>query len=258
MWFKITSFFRFLKTSTNQHGVHSPFVYNLVTKCFYTKTNKSKINSFITIKQWLNSNKKIITVTDFGNGSKTFKSNNRKVSDIAKIAGISTKRALLLIRVIEYFKPQTILEIGTSVGLGTSALSIGNPNAQIISLEGCENTASIAQELFKANNFNTIKLVTGNFNNTIPLTINNKQFDLIYFDGNHTKDATLKYFRQCLSTIHNDSVFIFDDINWSKEMQLAWKEIKNHPKVTITIDIFFWGFVFFRKEQAKQHFTIRI
>lgn len=257
-WFKIRSFITFLLASTNQHGVHSPFVYDLVTKCFNTKTNPSKMNAFNKIRKSLYSNHKKITITDYGKGSSFFKNNERKVSDIAKIAGISTKRAKLLLRIIDYFKPKNILEIGTSAGLGTSVLSIGNPEAEIITLEGCENTAQIAKELFNTNHLNNIQLVVGNFNKTLSSVIKNKHYDLIYFDGNHQKKATLDYFNQCLETTNNDSVFIFDDINWSPEMQLAWKDIKNHPKVTITINTFFLGIVFFRKEQEKQHFTIRI
>jgi len=257
-WFKIRSFITFLLASTNQHGVHSPFVYDLVTKCFNTKTNPSKMNAFNRIRKLLYSNHKKITITDYGKGSSFFKNNERKVSDIAKIAGISTKKAKLLLRIIDYFKPKNILEFGTSVGLGTSVLSIGNLEAEIITLEGCKNTAQIAKELFNTNHLNNIQLVVGDFNETLSSIIKNKHYDLIYFDGNHQKKATIDYFNQCLETTNNDSVFIFDDINWSPEMQLAWKDIKNHPKVTITINTFFWGIVFFRKEQEKQHFTIRI
>lgn len=257
-WFKIRSFITFLLASTNQHGVHSPFVYDLVTKCFNAKTNPSKTNAFNRIRKSLYANHKNITITDYGKGSSFFKNNERNVSDIAKIAGISNKRAKLLLRIIDYFKPKNILEIGTSVGLGTSVLSIGNPEAKIITLEGCENTAQIAKELFNINHLNNIQLVVGNFNKTLSSTLKNKHYDLIYFDGNHQKTATLDYFNKCLETTNNDSVFIFDDINWSPEMQQAWNEIKNHPKVTITINTFFWGIVFFRQEQEKQHFTIRI
>ena len=257
-WFKIKAFVTFLLASKNRHGIHSPFVYHLVTKCFNSQTNPSKIKSLNVIQKSLYSNHKSITITDFGKGSSVFKSNERKVSDIAKIAGISKKRSALLIRIIDCFNPKSILEIGTSVGLGTSTLSIGNPEAKIVTLEGCEKTAEVAKELFITNHLNNIQLLIGNFNDTLPSAVKDKHFDLIYFDGNHQKSATLQYFNQCLETAHNDSIFIFDDINWSPEMQLAWKEIKIHPKVTITINTFYWGFVFFRREQEKQHFTVRV
>jgi predicted O-methyltransferase YrrM len=258
MWFKIKLYIHFLFKSTNKHGVHSPFVFDLITKCFNRKTNLAQKNKFITIKKWLLTDKTILNVTDFGSGSKVFKTNKRKVCDISKVAGIRTKNALLLIRLIDYFKPKSILEIGTSVGLSSTALSIGNSNTKIISLEGCPNTANYATQLFERFNFSNIEVFTGEFNKTLPNIIQNKSFDFIYFDGNHTQKATLNYFIQCLKTAHNNSVFIFDDINLSKEMNQAWSTIKEYPEVTVTINTFYWGIVFFRKEQNKQHFTIRI
>lgn len=258
VWFKIKSFIVFLLASKNKHGVHSPFVYDLVAKCFNSHTNPAKMRAFYKIQKSLYSNQNRITITDYGKGSSVFKSNERKVCDIAKIAGINKKKAALLLRIIDYFNPQNILEIGTSVGLGTSVLSIGNPEANIVTLEGCKNTADVAKEVFSKNHLNNIQLVVGNFKDTLSDVLKNKQFDLIYFDGNHQKEPTLQYFHQCLNTIHNNSIFIFDDINWSPEMQMAWQEIKNHPKVTVTINTFFWGMVFFRKEQKKQHFVIRV
>ncbi|WP_457615540.1 O-methyltransferase [Lutibacter sp.] len=257
MWFKIKSFLAFLIKSTNQHGVHSPFIFSLVTQCFYSKTNPQKKELVNRIRHWLYHNNKAIQIQDFGKGSKVFKSNRRKVSAIAKVAGISRKKSLLLIRLIEYFSFNTILEIGTSVGLGTSCMSIGNPKALITTLEGCKNTAHEATLVFKKFNLNNIKCVVGEFNGTLPKVLTHS-FDLIYFDGNHQKKETLNYFNQCLPFFHNNSVAIFDDINWSKEMQETWSEIKNFPEVTITIDTYFWGIVFFRKEQVKQHFVIRL
>jgi predicted O-methyltransferase YrrM len=83
-------------------------------------------------------------------------------------------------------------------------------------------------------------------------------YQLIYFDGNHSKEATLQYFNLLLPTITNETVWIFDDIHWSTDMTEAWETIKKHPKVKVTIDTFQWGLVFFRSEQEKEHFTIRV
>lgn len=258
MWFKISTFFTFFINSSNEHGIHSPFVYDVVTKCFYKKTNSTKVLLFKKIKNSLKKNHSRIEVSDFGKGSRVFKSNMRKVSDIAKIAGISTKKALLLIRMMEYFNPKNILEIGTSVGLGSCALSIGNSNSTILTLEGCNNTAIVAEKIFNKFQLKNILLSVGNFQNTLPEITKNTNFDIIYFDGNHQKEATLSYFDLCLKTVHNNSIFIFDDIYWNKEMSETWEIIKQHPKVTVTINTYFWGIVFFRNEQLKQHFTIRI
>jgi len=145
----IIEYLKSLTKSSNQHGVHSPFVYDLITKCFYKKTDASSFKLFSKIKQQALGNKTFIKITDFGAGSKVFKSKNREVSKIAKVSGISNKKAKLLIRLIAYFKPLNILEIGTSIGLGTSAIKIGNSDSQITTLEGCPETSKIAQELFK-------------------------------------------------------------------------------------------------------------
>ncbi|WP_298115235.1 O-methyltransferase [Flavobacterium sp.] len=265
----IKSYLKFLWNSKNQHGVHSPFVYNLVTKCFY---DKKKYPEYSILKDYRNSllqNKNTIEVTDFGAGSRVFKSNTRAINQIAKNAGISSKRAELLFRIVNYFQPKNILEIGTSLGLATSALSLGleaktnraklNSKSKIITLEGCPKTMSIAKNQCEFQNLNNIEFVNTKFEdflkNPKPETRNPK---LIYFDGNHSKKATLEYFELLLPSITNDSIWIFDDIHWSKDMEEAWEIIKNHHKVTVTIDTFQWGIVFFRTEQEKEHFVIRV
>jgi len=254
----IKEYLKFLIKSSNEHGVHSPFVFDLVTKCFYKKNNVYKWKNFLSIKKQLLDNKNYIKVTDFGSGSKVFNSNERQILKIVKVAGISNKKAKILIKIINYFSPKNILEIGTSVGLGTSAFKIGNLNSEITTLEGCPETAKVAKDLFLNNSLKNIEIIIGDFKETLPKVVKNDSFDCIYFDGNHTKKATLTYFNYCLPTIKNNSFWIFDDIYWNSEMKQAWSKIKNHPKVTVSVDVFHFGIVFFRKEQAEEHFKIRV
>jgi predicted O-methyltransferase YrrM len=199
-----------------------------------------------------------ILVNDFGAGSKVFKGNLRSVSKIAKIASVRRKYGLLLMRLVPYLKISNSLELGTSMGIASSCIGFADAQAKLLTLEGCENTANVAKEQFDFFGLKNIEVIVGDFNQTLQINIENKLFDMIYFDGNHTKEATLRYFTQTLQSKHNDSVFIFDDIHWNAEMCDAWKEIKKHSEVTVTIDTFQWGIVFFRKEQKKEHFTIRI
>ncbi|GGF12683.1 O-methyltransferase [Flavobacterium limi] len=258
MLFQIKSYLKFLWNSKNEHGVHSPFVFNLLTKCFYDKKSKPEYLILNNYRKSLLENKNFIEVTDFGAGSKVFKSNKRQIAKIAKTAGISKKHAELLFRLTHYFQPENILEIGTSLGLATSALALGNPKAKITTLEGCPETSSIAKTQFQKFNFDTIESIVSEFQEYFKnLKVETVTFQLIYFDGNHSKKATLDYFEHLLSTIDNDSVWIFDDIHWSSDMEEAWETIKKHPKVKVTIDTFQWGFVFFRREQEKEHFILR-
>jgi predicted O-methyltransferase YrrM len=261
MLFQIKSYLQFLWYSKNEHAVHSPFVFTLITKCFYDQKSKPE---YAVLKNYRNSllkNHNTIEVTDFGAGSKVFKSNTREISKIAKTAGISPKRAELLFRIVNYFQPENILEIGTSLGLATSALSLGSRSvgikSNISTLEGCPETAKVAQKQFKKFGLTNINSEVTEFNAYLS-KLQTLNFKLIYFDGNHQKQATLDYFEILLPTITNETVWIFDDIHWSLEMEEAWEIIKKHPKVTVTIDTFQWGFVFFRREQPKEHFVIRI
>ena len=258
MLFQIKSYLKFLWNSKNEHGVHSPFVFDLVTKCFYDKTIYADYKTLKVYRNSLLENKNTIEVTDFGAGSRVFKSNTRQISKIAKTAGITSKRAELLFRIVRYFQPNTILEIGTSLGLATSALSLGNEKTKIVSLEGCPNTMNQCQLQFQKFNVNNVEFVNTEFSSYLKsFDFRLSTFDFIYFDGNHSKKATLDYFELLLPTITNDSVWIFDDIHWSQDMEEAWGIIKNHEKVKVTIDTFLWGIVFFREEQEKEHFVIR-
>lgn len=258
---QIRAFIKFLWHSKNEHGVHSPFVFDLVTQCFYDKKKYPAYEKLASYRNQLLANSNTIEVTDFGAGSRVFKSNTRAVNAIAKNAGITPKRAQLLFRLVQYFQPESVLEIGTSLGLATAALHLGQPNAQLITLEGCPNTQRIAQSEFRKlfPSTHSIAWITTEFSVYLNALEATTRFDCIYFDGNHSKAATLAYFEQLLPTATNDSVWIFDDIHWSTDMEEAWESIKNHPAVTVTIDTFQWGLVFFRSEQklAKEHFILR-
>ena len=257
MLYQIKSYLKFLLKSNNQHGIHSPFVYDLITKCFYDKSFYSEYDKISKYRNNVFKENKEIEITDFGAGSKVFKSNKRKVSAIAKNAGITFKRQKLLFRLVNYLKPNNILELGTSLGLGTSVMAFANPTNNITTVEGCPNTSKIAQVFFDDFKLKNIHLHSETFEDFFNKNPSDT-YDLIYVDGNHYKESTLQYFNILLERINNNSVIIFDDIYWSSDMTEAWLEIIQHPKVTVSIDTFYWGIVFFRKEQEKEHFTVRL
>ena len=255
--YQILSYIKFLFNSKNQHGVHSPFVYDLITKCFYDKTYYSEYEALETYRSELLQNLEMITITDFGSGSKVFKSDKRAVNAIAKTSGTTLKNSKLLFRLTRYFQPTTVLELGTNLGIGTHALALANADATITSIEGSEAILKVAEQQFTIKKLTNIHTIQGSFYEKIK-ELRQHKWDLIFFDGHHSKEATINYFEMLLPTAHNDSVYIFDDIYWSKGMTEAWGIIKEHPQVTVTVDIFNWGFVFFRKEQFKEHFKIRV
>ena len=257
MLYPAKAFLTFLINSKNQYGVHSPFLFDYMTKGLKNQGN-IKWDNITSLRKELERNNLEIEVTDFGAGSKVFKTNKRRIADIASTAGISKKRGKLLAKTVAYFKPQHILEIGSSLGMSTSYMALGNPEAQITTLEGCPAIAEIAKENYFKLGFSNINMVVGQFEDSLDDVIADQSFDLIFFDGNHQKKPTVTYFEKCLKSAHEDSVFIFDDIHWTEEMEAAWDHIRNHNKVTLSVDTYKWGLVFFHKGRGKEHFTLRI
>ncbi len=232
-------------------------MFDLATKCFYDTTDYSDYSKIKSYRDSLLGDSQQIEITDFGSGSRIFDSNKRVIKDIAKSSGTSLKRAKLLYRLVSYFDSKNVLELGTSLGISTFSMALGKPDATIVSIEGCPEISQFTRHKLDEFQVNNVELKTGHFSKIIP-TLDKTHWDLVFFDGHHDKEATLDYFNQLLPSIHNDSVLIFDDIHWSKGMTEAWELIKKHPQVTVTIDTFFWGFVFFRNEQVKENFVIRL
>ena len=242
------------------HGVHSPFVFEFITKVLndrsvyacYPVLEKSR-------SDWRKDNTSL-DINDFGAGSRVTPTVTRTIASIARSSLKPRKFSQLLFRMVKFYQPENILELGTSLGLTTSYLSYGNPAARIITMEGAPAVAATAVKNFKQLKLDNIILVEGNFDNTLDPVLENltTNLDFVFVDGNHRKLPTLQYFQKILKHLGTDSLLVFDDIHWSSEMEEAWSEIKSDPAVKLTIDLFFIGIVFFRKEILEpQHFILR-
>lgn len=201
----------------------------------------------------------MICVEDFGAGSSVTKSSSRSVKNIAGSSLKSKKFAQLLYRMVTYFKPSVIVELGTSLGITTSYIASGNTTAQVYTLEGSQAISEIATNTFSQLKIGNIILKEGAFEQTLPELLSEiPQVDFAFVDGNHRRAPTLAYLDKLLKVCNENSVIVFDDIHWSSEMEEAWLEIISNDAVTLSIDLFVLGLVFFRKDfKAKQHFSIR-
>ena len=252
-------YLRYYFTAANGkgHGIHSPFVFNLVTQVLNDKTNYPHYKQIEQQRSLLLGNESIIEVDDFGAGSVKGLKKQRVVQQIAASSLKPRKYAQLLYRLVKYFDSKEVLELGTSLGITTSYLASAVKQSQVTTLEGAASIAALAQQTFDALQLKNVKTVTGNFDETLQ-TVTTKKYDFIFVDGNHRKEPTLRYFNQLIPCLHNNTVMVFDDIHWSKEMEETWEEIKKYSSVTLTVDLFFIGLVFFRKEQKeKEHFVVR-
>jgi predicted O-methyltransferase YrrM len=253
VWSSVRAYLRYRRNSVTKHGVHSPFVFDLVTKTFPDDdTDFSRIPA----EQWREEcleSQDTIDVRDFGTG----KSGPRKISAIARRAAKSPKEGRLLYRITKRFQPKTILELGTSLGISAMYMRAGAPDAKIATIEGCPETARIAREGMFRHGV-TADVRVGDFASTLSGVLKQLQsVDLVYIDGNHRRKPTLDYFNEIRKYAHNETVFILDDIHWSIEMEEAWKTICAEKDVHVTLDVFHFGLVFFRSQQVKEHFVLR-
>lgn len=248
----------YLYRSRTKYSVHPPFIFHLVTLVFEDNNSYSDYFKIEDLKQELIKSKQIIDVIDLGAGSQTGAGTKFKICEIVNNSSKQKKHGRLLYRLVNYLKPEIIIELGTSVGLSSAYLGFGAPSSKVITVEGCPNIAELARKNFIELQLHNFSLINGSFDHVLPDILNSvDKVDFVFIDGNHREEPTIKYFEQCLTKAVNDSVFVFDDIHWSEGMENAWNYIQNHPRVTLTIDIFFMGIVFLKKELSKQHFIIR-
>lgn len=238
------------------HGIHSPFVFKFVNDVVFSKHLFYHFEALELYRKELLENSGVIDFVELGAGKKGIVT--KRVSSIARRSAVSPRYGKLLSRIVNFTKPATILEFGTSLGVGSLYLGLAATSAKLVTMEGNKQCANIAAAALKKYGCVNGQVVVGNFDDVLPGVLTSLgTLGFVWFDGNHTKEATLRYFNMCVDNADNDSVFVFDDIRWSKGMGEAWREIVSHPKVTISIEMFRIGIIFFRKECPKQHFKLR-
>ena len=235
------------------HGIHSPFVYKFMKEGMNIEIKEAQQ---IEIRRFIASSKsypKEIQVKDYGAKSKKLKS-KRTVSQIFKTSSSFGKNALLLYRLSNYFKPKYILELGTSIGVGTLHLHLGHPESIIHSIEGCPETHELSTRNLQGENIN---LINKTFYDHIK-SLNHELYDLIFIDGHHDGEA-LKYYLNLLKKhMHNDTIIVLDDIRWSNSMLDAWKELIKETDFHLSLDFFRMGILVKRHQQEKEHFILKL
>lgn len=253
-------YIRYFTSASNGkgHGVHSPFVFDFINNVLLDKKEYPCFNAIESRRKELLNNNSVIDIEDFGAGSTVLPLKRRVVKDTAKISLKSRKYSQLIYRIVKYFKVKNIVELGTSFGITTSYIAKAT-DGRVYTFEGATSIAGIAKQTFTSLGINNVEITEGDFANTLePKLKEIGKVDFAFLDGNHRKEPTLQYFELFKQYTDEHSILIFDDIHWSEGMEQAWDMIKNDPKVTLTIDLFFIGIVFFRKEfKEKQDFVIR-
>lgn len=254
-------YIRYYLTASNGkgHGVHSPFVYDFICKVLNAKNTNPFYNRIEALRSSLLKDNTLLTVWDKGAGSRQHKSNQRTIRQIAKAALKPAKYSALLGRIVAYYQPAEVLEMGTSLGITTSYLATSNPKGFVTTMEGAPTVAAVAKNNFQQLQIENIQILEGDFDKTLPAYLSGiSNLSMVYVDGNHQFEPTMHYFESLAKHASETTLLIFDDIHWSAGMEKAWEAIQQDARVTLTIDLFFIGMVFFRKaQQEKEHFIIR-
>lgn len=254
--YPVFQFIRYWLHKVNEHSLHSPFLYNFYTEIIKHDANQG-FEDLEDLRTSLLNSTESVKVKELGAGSRVDNGQTRKIKDIAKHASTPPAFSRLLNRIIHWGKFKHVLELGTSLGQNTLYMQKACTEGIIYTLEGSPAIAEIAKHNFHKLNANNIHVVEGNIDDTLTTTLEKLDtLDLAYLDANHRYTPTIQYFNSILPKLHKDSIVVIDDIHWSAEMNQAWLELKQHPKVTLSLDLFEGGLLFFNPDLKKEHYIL--
>lgn len=250
----IKAFLKYRRQAVNEYSIHSPFVFEFYTEV--VKKAKYYDDEFMQhVRRTFSKDHRDLEITDLGQGSKKNDHNIRRISEMARVQSIDRKYGKLLGTIMQHYKIDTCLELGTSLGIGSAYMA--ELAERVVTIEGCKNIHAEAQKFWNSR-FSNIEFVHGEFGQVLPEVLSTiEKLDLAFVDGNHGYQPTLEYFEQIVEKAHNDTFILFDDINWSEDMRKAWDEICASDKINVSLEFFRMGIVLKRSEQAKEHFVLK-
>jgi predicted O-methyltransferase YrrM len=236
----------FYRQAKTKYDIDSPFVSSFIQEIIEDKRSFYAFSLIQWLRRQLRQDKRVLQIKDHGAGSLIARSNTRSVRHIAQHGAISDRQGRYLFRMAHFYHPPIILELGTSLGISSLYLALADSRQQLITVEGSPDIAERAAETFFQLRIPNVSLIQDTFDQAIAeISKKNLRLGLVYLDGDHRKGSSLRYFKQLLPLLEDTSILVIADIYWSREMQVAWKEIKQHPRVSVAIDLFDFGVLFF-------------
>lgn len=252
----VSEYIKYLVNAKGRHGIHSPFVYDFVDCCLCIKPDEAFTRKLRAVKKMLSKDHREIQMRDAGAGSKKL-GEIRKVNEIFHTSSSKGVYADLLYQLTFHYKPQHVLELGTSLGIGTLCLASGNVFSKVISVDACVKTSEVAQSNITAFQLSNVTLIQTTFLEYLS-NCKEAKFDLVYIDGHHDGDALRNYMQILLPLTTEDTIFVVDDIRWSNSMWQAWNELKASSNFHVSLDLFRMGILIRRPQQVKEHFVVKL
>lgn len=201
------------------HGVHSPFVFNLINNVI---EEKRPYYSYQDLKDFLN---------QFPDKKLTLKKDN-----------------LLTFRLINYFSAKTILEVGTDDGVNTLCLTAPSSQIECIVVEKDEAKQKTLKDLYTLYPRN----ITLKSTPTIPT---DQSFDCIYvnLDNSNFDETDIS---ALTNLCHDKSFIIVKGIRTNKKQNKLWKCLTANERRTAELDLFNIGILFFDKQLYRWKYQI--
>ena len=242
------------------YDLHAPLAFSFAGEVLEDKRHFQAHELIEARRKELLANPKLITLQDYGAGSVPFNRPQRKISEIALTSSTPERFGKYLLSTADWMQAERILELGANLGIGAAYLASGmKSDGKLISIEGDPQLAEIAKEtLSLVHPHKNARVLRGSFDEQLESALQELgRVDLAFIDGHHQKSATLNYFQRIMPWIHEGTVLIFDDIHWSAGMEEAWQQLKVHPRVRMSIDLWRWGILFFDPKVLQvQHLTL--
>lgn len=252
-FFQAKAYFSYWLDAVDEHSLHSPFFFDFYTRVVKTNKAAKPIEKAEKLRSQLLRDTRELNGIDPGSGS----SAKRQVSIIAKNSMSPVLLSTLYDSIIDYFKAEKVIELGTSFGINTLYLASKKERA-VITLEGSPEIAEIAKLTFEFSGAKNIKLIEGNIDQTLKeYLLSLRKVDLVLMDANHRFEPTMRYFSLLIPKLRESTVIIVDDIHYSQEMEKAWNALKNHKLVYGSADLFRCGILFFDPSLNKQHVILQ-
>lgn len=245
--YQIYSFLNHYFKADTSFSIHSPFLYEISEEILSSTKHYYAFDHLDALRKYLLKDNTPIDRVDLGAGSKKRKA--QTIADVTRTSVSSDWQLKILFHLILHFKPDYILELGTSVGLSTAYMAMAHEHSRVISIEGDPALAQIARDNLDKLGISNVEIITGNFDEVLPSVLaNNPPIGLSFIDGNHSKIPTLKYLDDILKNTADDGIIIMDDIHWSEGMAEAWEQAIHRTGLNATIDLYFFGLLLKNKD----------
>lgn len=245
LMFKARSWLDYLFAAKTVHQVDSPFIFDFCKRVLEERAPVKNGKMIEAIRAQLSASRAGFDRLDYGTGAARampVKARGR-VDRFVRQSSIRPIHGTWLNRIVQFWQPATVLELGTAVGISGSYMMINHPDLKLKTIEGDPFLANLARETFKKLDLRAVEVLEGKFDSVLPAVLEKTGvIDMVYIDGHHSGDALLGYLKRIRPYLNpTHGLIVLDDIYWSPDMAMAWNNLKGASDWSLQLDLFQFG-----------------